>query len=137
MGFRASELELRLLLWPVFESADPLFLKEDPLMLELGLLLVPVFEPNDPLFLKEDPLILELGLLLLPVFEPKDPLFLKEDSLMLFDVLLDEEISGLREYGFLLDEPRGFDLAGTEFGLLDGRGGGIRARAEICLYERS
>lgn len=82
---------------------------------------------------------MELKLLLCPVRESEDPLFLKEDSLMLLDVLPDVDISALHDGCFLLDEPPNLDLPRSEFenDLVDGRGGGIRARAEICLYKNS
>lgn len=74
--------------------------------------------------------------LLCPVRESENPLFLKEDSLVLFDVLPDVDISAIRKGCLLLDEPPNLDFPRTGFenDLLDGRGGGIRARAEICLY---
>lgn len=99
------------------------------------------------LFLK-----LELGLLLLPACKFEYPLFLKDGPLMLFDItkssglrvngfLLDGPLvlfdiaksSGLRVNGFLLDEPSNLGFTSTEFNLLDGPGGGINARADICL----
>lgn len=56
---------------------------------------------------------------------------------MLLDVLLDVDISAPL-YGFLLD-PANLDLFLTKFavGFLDGPGGGIRARAEICLCTKT
>lgn len=104
-GFRASVFELKLLLLLVCEFEYPLFLE------------------------------LELKLILLPECEFEYPLFLKEDPLMLFDVLPGMDISGLCKNDFLLEEPsENLDLTLTELDFLDGRGGGINARAEICLY---
>lgn len=79
---------------------------------------------------------LELKLLLWAFLEFEDPLALNEDPLMLFDVLLDVDILALCFEEFLLDEGPNFDLARTddERGLADGRGGGIKALADICLY---
>lgn len=54
---------------------------------------------------------------------------------MLLDVLLDVDISALRMYAFLLEDPPTLVLSLSEVGtdLKDGPGGGIRARAEICF----
>ena len=77
----------------------------------------------------------EVSLLLLDVL-----LFdvLKEVPLLLFDVLLDVVISAGFFEEFLLDEGPNLDCARTELEreLLDGRGGGIKALAEICRYLR-
>ena len=53
-----------------------------------------------------------------------------------FEVALDVEMSRLCFEKFLLDEGANFDLARIELErvLFDGRGGGIKALAEICLY---
>ena len=53
----------------------------------------------------------ELRLLLCPIRESEDPLLLKEDSLVLFDVVLNVDISALRKGCFLLDDPPNLDLA--------------------------
>lgn len=62
---------------------------------------------------------------------------MNEEPLMLFDVWLDVDISALSFEEFLLDEGPNFDLAriDDERDLADGRGGGIKALAEICLYK--
>jgi hypothetical protein len=53
---------------------------------------------------------------------------------MLFDVLLDVDNSDFRQADLLLeDAPNLLSLNEPEKGLFDGLGGGIRARAEICL----
>lgn len=60
---------------------------------------------------------------------------MKEYPLLLFDVFLDVDISALRMEEFLLDEAPNLDFVRAELEneLADGRGGGIRARAEICF----
>ena len=70
---------------------------------------------------------------LLPVCGSDNPRFLCP---MLFDVLLDVDISGFLKVGFdfLLEYPPNllsFDDPENDF--FDGLGGGIKARAEICL----
>lgn len=79
---------------------------------------------------------MELKLLLLVFLEFEDALALNEEPLMLLDVLLDDDIGALCFEEFLLDEGPNFDLvrADDERNLADGRGGGIKALADICLY---
>lgn len=74
---------------------------------------------------------LELKLLLWPVREFEFPPFPNEDLLLLSDLdgsILDPDI-------FLLDELPSLGWPGIDLDneLVGGRGGGIRARAEICL----
>ena len=70
----------------------------------------------------------------MPEFE--GPLDLKEEPLVLFDVALDVDVTALSLKKLLLDEGAYFDFARTEleWDLVDGRGGGIKALAELCLY---
>lgn len=77
---------------------------------------------------------MELKLLLFPVFELEDSPALKEE-LLLFELLLDVDISVLRIDEFRLDEDPNLDFARTEFEkeLLDGLGGSIKALADTCL----
>lgn len=58
----------------------------------------------------------------------------KEDPPTLLDVVLDVDISVLLN-DFLLEDAENLDLLLVEVvnGLADGPGGGIRARADICL----
>lgn len=72
---------------------------------------------------------MELKLLLLAFLEFEGALALNEDSLMPLDVLLDDDIGALCFEEFLLDDGPNLDLARA-----DGRGGGIKALADICLY---
>jgi hypothetical protein len=79
---------------------------------------------------------LELRLLLWPVFECEEPLDLKEEQVLLFDVLLDVDISALCVDLFLLDEGPNLDWERLELEavMVAGRGGGIKTLAETCLY---
>jgi len=58
---------------------------------------------------------------------------------MLLDVLLDVEIPALCFHEFLLDEAPNLDWACTGFAckLFEGRGGGIRALAAVCLHGKN
>ena len=56
------------------------------------------------------------------------PLDLKSELLLLFEVLLDVEISGLSLDEFWPEVDPNLDSF-----LFEGRGGGIKALAEICL----
>lgn len=54
---------------------------------------------------------------------------MKSELLLLFDVFLDVEFSGLRIDEFWPEDDPNLD------NLFEGRGGGIKALAEICLYK--
>lgn len=74
---------------------------------------------------------MELKLLPWPVPDLEGPLTLKSELLLLFDVLLDVEISDL-----CMDECWPEDDPNLDNFIFEGRGGGIKALAEICLYKK-
>lgn len=80
---------------------------------------------------------LELKLLPWPVPDFEDPLGLKSELLLLFEVLLEVEISCLCINKFWPEDDPNLVLAETGLGnLFEARGGGIKALAEICFYKK-